>query len=90
MTIHERAGIICSLLNFKPVSRQDADNFDAVVKEIEEAQREAEVNLFIQKGPKAIYDSGFRAAKEKAKGIAEKYCKHYGCYCARGIGEMEP
>lgn len=41
-TPQERGAIICSLLNFKPVSRQDADNFDAVVKEITEAEREAE------------------------------------------------
>jgi hypothetical protein len=30
----EIAMTVCSLLNFKPVSRQDADNFDACVEEI--------------------------------------------------------
>lgn len=50
MTPTERAEklavMVCDLLNVRPTSRQDADNFDAVVKEIAaqiaEAEREAE------------------------------------------------
>ena len=69
---------IASLLNYTAISHQDADNFDAVVSEIEQALDEAD---------KVAYERGQRDALNSQK------CKDCGCTweacCCNPIREME-
>jgi hypothetical protein len=58
-----------------------------IADQIEEAQREAYLKGF-HEGQEGLFDRGFQAAKEKAKGIATSTCPY--CSCHHAIGEMEP
>ncbi len=80
MTSTDRAKNIATLLNYD-IHLLDA-NFAAVVKEIEEAVREARIEALSDEDPvieeelKFEYAEGFHAAREKAKGIAEHIWDH--------------